>query len=408
MVERDVNGEKVEVERIKDWSKRMDHRHHAVDALTIACTKQGYIQRINNLSSLKEVSFRSLDNEEQGVATKQRLTSLQRYIQMQPHIPTAEVEKAVESIAISFKGGKRAATPGKRYIRKGGKRVCVQESIVIPRGALSEESVYGRIHSIATGKDEIVIKYKIGSIDLKKAKDIVDKRIRDIVTERLNQYGGKSEKAFAEPVLDHQGREIRSVRCYTGLNSTVPVRYNEQGEAISFVKPGNNHHVAIYVDERGNWQEHIATFWHAVERKKYGVPTIITTPGEVWENISGNMPESFLKQLPESATWQFEFSMQQNEMFVLGMEEELYQDAMRNKDYALLSKYLYRVQKLATKNYCFRHHLETTVDDKYNGVKNEMLSKRMGKVIIIQSLDGLKDRNPHKVHISIIGKITEV
>ena len=94
IVERDVNGEKVEVERIKDWSKRMDHRHHAVDALTIACTKQGYIQRINNLSSLKEVSFRSLDNEEQGVATKQRLTSIQRYIQMQPHIPTAEVEKA--------------------------------------------------------------------------------------------------------------------------------------------------------------------------------------------------------------------------------------------------------------------------------------------------------------------------
>lgn len=408
MVERDVNGEKVEVERIKDWSKRMDHRHHAVDALTIACTKQGYIQRINNLSSLKDVSFRSLDNEEQGVATKQRLTSLQRYIQMQPHIPTAEVEKAVEGIAVSFKGGKRAATPGKRCIRRGGKRVCVQEGIVIPRGALSEESVYGRIHSIATGKDEIVIKYKIGSIDLKKAKDIVDKRIRDIVTERLNQYGGKPEKAFAEPLLDHQGREIRSVRCYTGLSSTVPVRYNKQGEAISFVKPGNNHHVAIYVDERGNWQEHIATFWHAVERKKYGVPTIITNPAEVWENISPNMPESFQEQLPASANWQFAFSMQQNEMFILGLEEELYQDAISNNDNALLSKYLYRVQKLATKNYCFRHHLETTVDDKYNGVKNEMLSKRMGKVIIIQSLDGLKDRNPHKVHISITGKITEV
>lgn len=407
MVERDVNGEKVVVERIKDWSKRMDHRHHAVDALTIASTKQDYIQRINNLSSLKEVSFRSLDNEEQGVATKQRLTSLQRYIQMQPHIPTAEVEKAVESIAVSFKGGKRAATPGKRYIRKGGKRVCVQESIVIPRGALSEESVYGRIHSIATGKDEIVIKYKIGSIDLKKAKDIVDKRIRDIVTERLNQYGGKPEKAFAEPVLDHQGREIRSVRCYTGLSSTVPVRYNKQGEAISFVKPGNNHHVAIYVDEKGDWQEHIATFWHAVERKKYGVPTIITNPGEVWENISPNMPESFQEQLPASTNWQFAFSMQQNEMFILGLEEELYQDAISNNDNALLSKYLYRVQKVSKGIYYFRHHLETTVDDKYNGEKNENLSINIGKLIRIASLGALKAKKPHKVHISITGKITE-
>ena len=406
MVERDVNGEKVEVERIKDWSKRMDHRHHAVDALTIACTKQGYIQRINNLSSLKEVSFRSLDNEEQGVATKQRLTSLQRYIQMQPHFPIAEVEKAVEGIAVSFKGGKRAATLGKRYIRKGGKRVCVQEGIVIPRGALSEESVYGRIRNSRTGVQEYVIKYKVGNITLKDVNYVVDERIRAILKERLEQYGGKPEKAFAEPVLDHQGRAIHSVRCYTGLSSVVPVRNNDSGESIAFVKPCNNHHVAIYKDENGKWQEHIVTFWHAVERKKYGVPTIITNTGEVWENISDNMPESFQEQLPASATWQFEFSMQQNEMFILGMEEELYQDAILNNDYALLSKYLYRVQKLAHNNYCFRHHLETTVDDKYNGVKNEMLSKQMGKVIIIQSLGALELKNPHKVHISITGKIT--
>ncbi len=408
MVERDVNGEKVEVERIKDWSKRMDHRHHAVDALTIACTKQGYIQRINNLNSLKEVSFNSMDSEEQGVATQQRLTKLQRYIQMQPHFSTAEVAKAVEQIAVSFKGGKRAASLGKRYIYKGKKRICVQRDIIIPRGALSEESVYGRIHSIATGKDEIVIKYKIGTIDLKKAKDIVDRRIRDIVTERLNQYGGKPEKAFAEPLLDHQGRAIRSVRCYTGLGSTVPVRYNEQGEAISFVKPGNNHHVAIYVDEKGDWQEHIATFWHAVERKKYGVPAIITNPAGVWENITPNMPESFQEQLPASATWQFAFSMQQNEMFILGLEEELYQDAIRNKDYALLSKYLYRVQSISTRDYFFRNHLETTVDDKYNGERNQSISIMIGKLVRVKSLGALRNLNPHKVHISVTGKITEI
>ena len=100
--------------------------------------------------------------------------------------------------------------------------------------------------------------------------------------------------------------------------------------------------------------------------------------------------------------------MQQNEMFILGMEEELYNDAIQKEDYATLSKYLYRVQKLAHNNYCFRHHLETTVDDKYNGIKNEMLSKQMKKLIIIQSLGAFEDKNPHKVHISITGKITEI
>lgn len=408
LVEREVDGHKVEVERIKDWSKRMDHRHHAIDALTIACTKQGYIQRINNLNSLKEVAFASFANEEQDLATRQRLTRLERYIKMQPHFTTAEVAKAVSGIAVSFKSGKRAASVGKRYIRKGGKRICIQQGIIIPRGALSEESVYGRIRDSKTGKDEYVIKYKVGAITLKDVEYVVDKRIREILRDRLEQFGGKPEKAFAEPVLDHQGREIRSVRCYTGLNATVPLRYNEQGDPIAFVKPANNHHVAIYEDEKGKWQEHIVTFWHAVERKKYGLPTIITNPAEVWDRVTDQMPESFQLQLPKSATWQFKFSMQQNEMFILGMEEELYQDAMHREDYALLSRYLYRVQKIAMNYYVFRHHLETTVDDKYSGVKNEALSIGMKKMIRVRSLKALQLQNPHKVLVNVTGKITEL
>ena len=36
--------------RIKNWSKRYDHRHHAIDALVVALTQQVYIQRLNNLN----------------------------------------------------------------------------------------------------------------------------------------------------------------------------------------------------------------------------------------------------------------------------------------------------------------------------------------------------------------------
>lgn len=398
IVERDVNGEKVEVERIKDWSKRMDHRHHAIDALTIACTKQGYIQRINNLNSLKEEAGISFKNEKQGEQTRQRLTRLERYIQMQPHFSTSQVKDAIAGIAVSFKSGKRAASVGKRYIRKNGRRVCVQSGIIIPRGPLSEDSIYGRIN-----KNQIVKKYKIGDIDLKKAKDIVDGRIKQIVIDRLNQFDGNSKKAFVEKLLDHQGNQIRSVRCYTGLNATVPVRYNENGEPIAFVKPGNNHHVAIYVDENGKWVEHIATFWHAVERKKYGFETIIKNCAAAWDKVSENdhLPTSFVEQLPEKASLQFKFSMQQNEMFILGMEEELYQDAMNNNNYAQLSKYLYRVQKLTKGDYYFRHHIETTVDDESKE------AKQMGKMKRL-SLRSLSQLNPHKVLISVTGKISEI
>ena len=36
---------------IHNWTKRNDHRHHAMDALTIAFTKPSIIQYLNNLKS---------------------------------------------------------------------------------------------------------------------------------------------------------------------------------------------------------------------------------------------------------------------------------------------------------------------------------------------------------------------
>lgn len=105
--------------------------------------------------------------------------------------------------------------------------------------------------------------------------------------------------------------------------------------------------------------------------------------------------------------------MQQNEMFVLGMDEEAYRDAMEQRNYAMLSKYLYRVQKLSAGAYVFRQHTETQTDDKYldeSGVKKFKLvvSRRKGAVHWVCSPKSLKDLNPHKVYVSVTGKISEV
>ena len=78
-------------------------------------------------------------------------------------------------------------------------------------------------------------------------------------------------------------------------------------------------------------------------------------------------------------------------MFILGMNEEDYRYAMDQQDYALLNKYLYRVQKLSKSDYSFRYHTETSVEDKYDGKPNLKLSMQMGKLkrVSIKSLLGL-------------------
>ncbi len=46
-----VNRDGNTVRRIKDWTKRNDHRHHAVDAVAIAFTRAEYVHYLNNLNA---------------------------------------------------------------------------------------------------------------------------------------------------------------------------------------------------------------------------------------------------------------------------------------------------------------------------------------------------------------------
>ena len=120
-----------------------------------------------------------------------------------------------------------------------------------------------------------------------------------------------------------------------------------------------------------------------------------------------DLPQEFLETLPKD-DWQFVVSLQANEMFVLGLEDGDFEMAMENKDYQLLNKHLYRVQKIGSKDYSFRHHIETSVDDKYDGMQNRQLSVTMKKLYRFNSIGALNTQHPHKVRVNLLGEISEV
>ena len=243
--------------RIKDWSKRMDHRHHAIDALTVALTRQGYIQRLNNLNS--QSSEMKEETEDTGVKLKPGYHLLEEWAKTRPHFPVSQVSNKVADIAVSFKPGKKVAVNGKRYAYHHGRKELMQSGITVPRGPLHEQSVYGMIQilspdrkiseaflnpdmivdpkirekvneRIATFEGDlqaaikslkksplglrtkeglkhiskadmyrpaIVIKYEVGSLGIKDVDSIVDLRIREIVRERMNEFvdNGKSNSS---------------------------------------------------------------------------------------------------------------------------------------------------------------------------------------------------------------------
>jgi CRISPR-associated endonuclease Csn1 len=409
--------------------------------------------------------------EQRSEQYKEKLSLLEKYIVSQRPIDVSDVEKAVGNVLISFKSGKKVAVLGKRKVGKRGNKKIVQTGIIVPRGSLSEESVYGKIKTIEKNKtlkylfenphlifksyiknlveqrlgkfendtkkalaslkkepiyldkeksktleygtcfkEEFVIKYAV-DVNFNKTDKVIDEKTKAVLQNRLSKFGGKPKEAFKDVQKDKKSlkwyedegleRPIHSVRCFTGLSAIVPVKKDENGNEIGFVKPGNNHHIAIYTDKEGNKSEYVCSFWHAVERKKYGVPVVVKNTNEVWDKIlqqsENAYSQSFLEQLP-LADLELNLSMQQNEMFVLGMADEDIKIAIESGDYKQISEHLYRMQTISSNDYRFRHHLETQLIDDDNSQK----SKRFYR---IRSLKALFSLNPFKVKIDCLGNI---
>ncbi|MDI6832856.1 MAG: type II CRISPR RNA-guided endonuclease Cas9 [Bacteroidales bacterium] len=446
-------------------NKRSDHRHHAIDAITIASTSRSIIQRINTLSSaeskekineyLKQLNQEILDTVYNP--NEKNLRLLHKYLANQPHPSREQVKQSIKDILISFKPGKKVATYSKRIVYIGNKPKILQTRILTPRGALHEESYYGRI-ALSEFKD---LKYAIDNVNL-----VVNNHIRSQIMDLLEKYNNDTKKLWndikKEKVLIYSDinntNPIKDVKCYkyeyvikkpitedkveqkaidkkikeilsnrknkkeeiyfnevkkipihrvrvsTGLDnkSIRSIRYNANGEPITFVKPANNHHVALYKDKNEKYQEHLCNFWHAVERKKYNLPIIIEHPDKIWDHIleePDKYPQDFLNNLPDPS-WDFVFSFQANEMFILGLSNEEFDQYINDKNYAILSNHLYRVQKISSSYYSFRKHSDTSVDEFDCYAKINMFKR-------VRSINALIKENPIKVRINYLGEIVD-
>ncbi|MBR4147342.1 MAG: type II CRISPR RNA-guided endonuclease Cas9 [Bacteroidales bacterium] len=416
------------IRRIKDWTKRNDHRHHAMDALTIAFTKRSYIQYLNNLNAREDKA-----SSVYGIEKKELHRDSHGKLRFNPPMPLeefrAEAKRKLDEILVSIKAKNKVVTQNVNVTKnKTGKNRKLQ---LTPRGQLHLETVYG-----SSKRYVVKVKNKVKTVgfetiytirkevtpDLKLDK-VVDIHIRQILQARLDEYGGDPKKAFVNlednPIWLNKEKGIAIKRVtITGISNAESLHdkrdkdgnlvLDENGkmQPVDFVNTGNNHHVAIYrkprldkngqqiVDDNGEPQyeldENIVSFYEATSRAIQGIPIID-------------------REFKREEGWQFLFTMKQNEYFVfpkyddkgnmefnpLDYDEAWYKNPA---NYAVISPNLFRVQKMATKDYYFRHHLETVVDEKTP--LRDITWKR------IRNADSLS--NIVKVRINHIGKIVSI
>ena len=112
------------IRRIKDWTKRNDHRHHAMDALTIAFTKPSYIQYLNNMNA------RSDKGSSIYAIEKKELYRDNGKLKFQPPMPLdvfrAEAKRHLDGILVSIKAKNKVVT--RKYERIENQRRNEKES----------------------------------------------------------------------------------------------------------------------------------------------------------------------------------------------------------------------------------------------------------------------------------------
>ena len=232
------------------------HRHHAVDALVIACTNQGLVQRISMESQFNH----------QG---RQRVPD----IGLPWHEFRTDAAEQLNGLLVSYKGGKRLlSSRTNRYVHSKahkGKPEKHQRTRAI-RGPLQEETLYGRITITGKGTKEetyVVRKALTALTDAKQLDAVVDPVVRETLKDHVAAHGGKLKEAMKHPVYMpvKEGKEgllvpIKRVRLRVSTHEMVEVRPD------TYVEPGSNFCIAIYEDGKGKRAFRTVSFFEASQR----------------------------------------------------------------------------------------------------------------------------------------------
>lgn len=183
--------------KIKDWTKRNDHRHHAMDALTVAFTKPSFIQFLNNLNARSDKG-----NAIYAIQQKELHRNKDGKLCFNPPLPLdefrAEAKRQLNDIFVSHKAKNKVATRNS-YMTKNGKGTKIVE--LTPRGQLFNETTYGCVKQYETKLESVN-----SSFDTDKIMTVADKSYRQALMKRIEEFDGNASLAFSRKT---QSQRIR-------------------------------------------------------------------------------------------------------------------------------------------------------------------------------------------------------
>lgn len=303
-----IDSVSIDSKVVKIEKKRIDHRHHAMDALVIACMTRDHVNLLNNQSAKSETSRYDLQNKlrnkiKETWIDKKTNEQIERDVFKEFKKPwdnfTVDARTALETIVVSFKQNLRvinkATNNYEKWIEKEGKKVkekIKQEGTNWAiRKPMHKETVSGKVDlpwvKVPKGKVLTATRKNVDTtFDLKTIAAITDTGIQKILRNYLAFKGNNPEIAFTPEGLEEMNTNIKK---YNDGNTHQPirkVRVFELGSKFSLGETGNkkdkyveaakgtNLYFAVFESKEGKRSYDSIPLNVVIERLKQGLPPV--------------------------------------------------------------------------------------------------------------------------------------
>lgn len=298
----------VPIELSKGFSKkRIDHRHHAMDALVLACATRDHINLLNNKHAKSRERFdlnRKLRTFEKVAythpQTKQAVTREvpKEFMKPWPNF-TVDAKNALEQVVVSFKQNLRVINKATNTYQKWKlvdgvkKKASIQQSGTnwAIRKSLHKDTVSGKVHlpwvKVPKGKLLTATRKPLDtSFDEKAIGAITDTGIQKILRNYLSSKQNNPEAAFSPEGIEDLNNNIALYNDGKPHKPILKVRVFEMGSKFQLGHTGNksakyveadkgtNLFFAIYADENGKRTFESIPLNVVIERMKQGLSPV--------------------------------------------------------------------------------------------------------------------------------------
>jgi len=298
----------VPIEFSKGFSKkRIDHRHHSLDALVIACATKEHVNLLNNQSAKSDTKRYDLKKklmkfEKAVYKHPQTSVRIERDVPKQFLKPwesfTIDAKNNLDKIIVSFKQNLRVINKAtnyyEKYVEKDG--VKTKEKIQQTgtnwaiRKPMHKETVSGKIDlpwvKVPKGKILTATRKSLDtSFDLKSINSITDTGIQKILRNYL-EFKGSAEAAFSPEGIEDMNKNIEKyndgklhqpinkVRVFElGSKFQVGQTGNKKDKYVEAAK-GTNLFFAVYEDKNGKRSYETIPLNIVIERQKQGLSVV--------------------------------------------------------------------------------------------------------------------------------------